>query len=57
MRQKEEHKLEGNGGGVSGHPYVSIDNEDAGSRSPWITFTVVAAVAVLVAVVALLLVL
>lgn len=53
MRQKEEHRPEGNGGGVNSQPYVSIDSEDEGSRNPWITFAVIAIVALTLAVVVL----
>lgn len=52
MRQKEEHRPEGNGGGVSGQPYVSIDNEDDGSRSPWVTVAVVVIVVLTLGIVA-----
>lgn len=51
----EKEPSNGNGGGVSGQPYVSIDSEDDGSRNPWITFAVIAIVALTLAVVVLLL--
>lgn len=55
MRQKEEHKTEGNGGGVSRPPYVSIDTEDDGSRNSWLTFAVIAIVAMGIAAIVLVL--
>ena len=55
MRQKEEHKTEGNGGGVSRPPYVSIDTEDDGSRNAWLTFAVIAIVAMGIAAIVLVL--
>lgn len=45
--------LDGNQGGGSNHPYVSIDDEDDGSRGPLITIIVVAVIAITVIVVVL----
>lgn len=52
MKQKEEHRPEGNGGGVSGQPYVSIDTDDDGSRRPWVTVAVVVIVVLTIGIVA-----
>lgn len=47
-----KHRPESNGGGVNSQPYVSIDSEDDGSRSPWVTVAVVVIVVLTIAIVA-----